>query len=88
MCRQSLTMIFRPGFGVRLRSRRRLSYLDVDIGDPSVVVLLLGDVQARLLGKLAEQAQSFAPRGGKHQRRALDTQVGVLYNSQSHRGGC
>lgn len=60
------------------------------IRDPSVILLLLRDVQAGLPGQLTEQAQSFAPQWGKHQRRALGRQLGqiihlwVLHNSQSH----
>lgn len=72
---------------VLAHSLRRVSYLNVDIRDPSVILLLLRDVQSGLLGQLTEQVQSFPPWWGEHQRRALDRQLWVLYNSQLHDAG-
>lgn len=43
----------------------------VNVGDLSVVVLLLADAESCLLGQLAKQSQGFTTAGGTHQRLAL-----------------
>lgn len=43
----------------------------MNLGDLSVVVLLLANGESRPLGQLAKQSQGFTTAGGAHQRLAL-----------------
>ena len=49
------------------------SYLQVNIPDLSVVLLVLGGAESGLLGQLTKQSQSFTSQRSKHQRCALKT---------------